>query len=349
MPPAPSQLAYIPFVSVENMMRLVHHFGIENVLTELTDAIEADFQRWDSFEKAPRVASHSHEGVIELMPTSDGEIYSFKYVNGHPSNTAKGLQTVTAFGLLARVDSGYPLMLTEMTLLTALRTAAASAMAARHLAPRDATIMAMIGNGAQAEFQALAMKAVVGIEEVRLYDIDPKATQKTVHNLRDSGLLVVPCTSAQDAIEGARIITTCTADKAYATILTDNMVGAGIHINAIGGDCPGKTELHKDILSRAQTFVEFEPQTRIEGEIQQMDASYPVTEFWRVVNGEADGRTDARQITLFDSVGFAIEDFSALRYVYEKLEGTEFFQQIDILADPDDPRDLFGMLQRAGA
>jgi ornithine cyclodeaminase len=349
VPPAPSQLAYIPFVSVENMMRLVHHFGIENVLTELTDAIEADFQRWDSFEKAPRVASHSHEGVIELMPTSDGEIYSFKYVNGHPSNTAKGLQTVTAFGLLARVDSGYPLMLTEMTLLTALRTAAASAMAARHLAPRDATIMAMIGNGAQAEFQALAMKAVVGIEEVRLYDIDPKATQKTVHNLRDSGLLVVPCTSAQDAIEGARIITTCTADKAYATILTDNMVGAGIHINAIGGDCPGKTELHKDILSRAQTFVEFEPQTRIEGEIQQMDASYPVTEFWRVVNGEADGRTDARQITLFDSVGFAIEDFSALRYVYEKLEGTEFFQQIDILADPDDPRDLFGMLQRAGA
>jgi ornithine cyclodeaminase len=319
VPPAPSQLAYIPFVSVENMMRLVHHFGIENVLTELTDAIEADFQRWDSFEKAPRVASHSHEGVIELMPTSDGEIYSFKYVNGHPSNTAKGLQTVTAFGLLARVDSGYPLMLTEMTLLTALRTAAASAMAARHLAPRDATIMAMIGNGAQAEFQALAMKAVVGIEEVRLYDIDPKATQKTVHNLRDSGLLVVPCTSAQDAIEGARIITTCTADKAYATILTDNMVGAGIHINAIGGDCPGKTELHKDILSRAQTFVEFEPQTRIEGEIQQMDASYPVTEFWRVVNGEADGRTDARQITLFDSVGFAIEDFSALRYVYEKL------------------------------
>ncbi len=349
MPPAPSELAFIPFVSVENMMRLVHHFGIENVLMELTDAVESDFMRWESFEKAPRVASHSHEGVIELMPTSDGEIYSFKYVNGHPSNTAKGLQTVTAFGLLARVDSGYPLMLTEMTLLTALRTAATSAMAARHLAPRDAKVMAMIGNGAQAEFQALAMKAVVGIEEVRLYDIDPRATEKTVRNLINSGLRVVSCTSSQDAIEGAHIVTTCTADKTCATILTDNMVGAGIHINAIGGDCPGKTELHKDILSRAQTFVEFEPQTRIEGEIQQMDASYPVTEFSRVLKGEADGRTDSRQITLFDSVGFAIEDFSALRYIHRKLEGTEFFQQIDILADPDDPRDLFGMLQRANA
>lgn len=349
MPPLPSSLAFIPFVSVDNMMRLVHHFGIENVLIELTDAVEADFRRWDHFEKTPRLASHSSEGVIELMPTSDGEFYSFKYVNGHPSNTAKGLQTVSAFGLLARVDNGYPLMLTEMTLLTALRTAATSAMAARHLAPRNAKVMAMIGNGAQAEFQALAMKAVVGVEEVRLYDVDPKATDKVVENLKGSGLRVVPCTTAQDAIEGAQIITTCTADKAYATILTDNMVGAGIHINGIGGDCPGKTELHKDILARAQTFVEFEPQTRIEGEIQQMDESYPVTEFWRVLNGEADGRSDARQITLFDSVGFAVEDFSALRYVHGKLHDTDFFQDIDILADPDDPRDLFGMLQRAAA
>ncbi|MFA7586288.1 ornithine cyclodeaminase [Sphingopyxis sp. 550A] len=349
MPPAPSQLAYIPFVSVENMMRLVHHSGIEQVLLELTDTVEADFRRWDLFEKTPRLASHSHEGVIELMPTSDGESFSFKYVNGHPSNTTKGFQTVAAFGLLARVDTGYPLMLTEMTLLTALRTAATSAMAARHLAPQDAKVLAMIGNGAQAEFQALAMKAVIGIEEVRLYDIDPKATEKAARNLRDSGLRVIPCVSSHDAIQGAQIITTCTADKAYATILTDNLVGAGIHINAIGGDCPGKTELHKDILARAATFVEFEPQTRIEGEIQQMDPDYPVTEFCKVLSGEAAGRRDPRQITLFDSVGFAIEDFSALRYVYDKLKGTDFYQEIDIVADPDDPRDLFGMLQRAAA
>lgn len=349
MPPAPSQLAYIPFVSVENMMRLVHHFGIEQVLRELTDAVEADYRRWELFEKTPRLASHSREGVIELMPTSDGEFFTFKYVNGHPSNTAKGFQTVAAFGLLARVDTGYPLMLTEMTLLTALRTAATSAMAARHLAPKNAKVMAIIGNGAQAEFQALAMKAVVGIEEVRLYDIDPKATEKAALNLGGGGLRIVPCASSPEAIQGAHIVTTCTADKSYATILTDNMVGAGIHINAIGGDCPGKTELHKDILARSRTFVEFEPQTRIEGEIQQMDASYPVTEFWRVLTGGAEGRRDARQITLFDSVGFAIEDFSALRYVHAKLQGTEFFQHIDIVADPDDPRDLFGMLRRAAA
>ncbi|KJF72498.1 ornithine cyclodeaminase [Agrobacterium arsenijevicii] len=349
MPLSPSAKALIPFVSVENMMRLVHHIGMEPMLVELTNAIEADFRRWERFDKTPRVASHSREGVIELMPTSDGEIYGFKYVNGHPKNMAEGLQTVTAFGLLASVSTGYPVLLTEMTLLTALRTAATSAMAARHLAPKGTKVMAMIGNGAQAEFQALAMKAVLGVEEVRLYDIDPHATEKTAANLKESGLTVTPCKSAQAAIEGAGIITTCTADKQYATILTDNMVGAGVHINAIGGDCPGKTELHRDILLRADTFVEYPPQTRIEGEIQQMDPDYPVTELWKVILGEAEGRRDARQITLFDSVGFAIEDFSALRYVRGKLEGSSFYQEIDIIADPDDPRDLFGMLQRARA
>ncbi|PDT83186.1 ornithine cyclodeaminase [Sinorhizobium sp. BJ1] len=345
--PLPSAKAMVPFVSVENMMHLVHHLGIETVLAELTDAIETDFRRWESFDKTPRVASHSRDGVIELMPTSDGAVYSFKYVNGHPKNIVNGLQTVTAFGLLAEVSTGYPVLLTEMTLLTALRTAATSAMAARHLAPKGARTMAMIGNGAQAEFQALAMKAVCGIDTIRLYDIDPRATEKTALNLAGSGLEIVACPSAQVAIEGAEIITTCTADKQFATILTDNMVGAGVHINAIGGDCPGKTELHHDILLRSDVFVEYPPQTRIEGEIQQMAWDFPVTELWKVVTGAAEGRRDARQITLFDSVGFAIEDFSALRYVRERLSGTDFYQNLDMIADPDDPRDLFGMLQRA--
>lgn len=343
----PSEKAMVPFVSVENMMRLVHAIGLETVLGELATEIEDDFRRWESFDKTPRVASHSRDGVIELMPTSDGAVYSFKYVNGHPRNAAEGLQTVTAFGLLADVATGYPVLLTEMTLLTAIRTAATSAMAARHLAPQGSRTMAMIGNGAQAEFQALAMKAVCGIETIRLYDIDSAATEKTERNLAGRGLNVIACKSAEAAIESAQIITTCTADKQFATILTGNMVGAGIHINAIGGDCPGKTELHRDILTRADVFVEYPPQTRIEGEIQQMAPDFPVTELWRVICGQAPGRTDPLQVTLFDSVGFAIEDFSALRYIHQRLERTACHEMLDIIADPDEPRDLFGMLERA--
>ncbi len=347
MTPAPSKLAMVPFVSVDDMMKIVNKIGPARVMAEMAAYIEADFLRWEQFDKTPRVAAHSEEGVIELMPTSDGETYGFKYVNGHPANMARGYQTVTAFGVLARVDNGYPVLLSEMTVLTALRTAATSAVAAKYLAPKGAKTMAMIGNGAQCEFQALAFQEVVGIDTVRLYDIDPEATAKAAKNLEHTGLAVITCGSAQDAVTGAEIITTCTADKQYATILTDNMVGAGQHINAIGGDCPGKTELHKDILLRSDIFVEYPPQTRIEGEIQQLPKDHPVTELWKVIAGKAEGRRDASQITLFDSVGFATEDFSALRYIRDNLKDTGHFTLLDMLADPDDPRDLFGMLRRA--
>ncbi len=345
--PVPSPLAFVPFVSVSNMMKIINGMGVANAIAGIADYIEADFRRWESFDKTPRIAAHSHEGVIELMPTSDGETYGFKYVNGHPANMARGFQTVTAFGVLSNVANGYPVLITEMTLLTALRTAATSVVAARHLASENAKTLAIIGNGAQCEFQALAFQKVLGIEKIQLYDIDQSATAKAVRNLASSGLTITSCTDPHNAVYGADIITTCTADKQYATILTDNMVGAGVHINAIGGDCPGKTELHRDILLRSDIFVEFPPQTRIEGEIQQLPDDYPVNELWRVITGEIKGRTSKSQITLFDSVGFAIEDFSALRYIHDQLGEKSHCEQLDMIADPDDPRDLFGMLERA--
>ncbi|WP_117190368.1 ornithine cyclodeaminase [Rhizobium terrae] len=347
--PAPANLNIVPFISVENMMDLVVATGVETFLVGLAGYIEDDFRRWESFDKIPRVASHSRDGVIELMPTSDGVLYGFKYVNGHPKNTKSGLQTVTAFGVLSDVDSGYPLLLSEMTILTALRTAATSAIAAKYLARRDARTMALIGNGAQSEFQALAFKSLIGIDRLRLYDIDPEATLRCRRNLEKFGFEIDACNSAEQAVEGADIITTATADKHNATILTDNMIGPGIHINGVGGDCPGKTEMHRDILLRSDIFVEFPPQTRIEGEIQQLSPDHPITELWRVIAGHEPGRRSEKQITLFDSVGFAIEDFSALRYVRDKVSGSSSINQLDLLADPDEPRDLFGMLLRRQA
>ncbi|MDA8586960.1 ornithine cyclodeaminase [Rhodobacteraceae bacterium] len=336
----------VPFVSVENMMRLALEIGVEEAIAGIADCIEEDFRRWPLFDKTPRVASHSAEGVIELMPTSDGIDYGFKYVNGHPQNTKEGLQTVVAFGLLSSVETGYPVLLTEMTILTALRTAAMSGVATKYLAPKNAKCLAMIGNGAQSEFQALGLKRICGIDTVRLYDTDKEATAKCARNLVNSGLKVVSCQSAEEAMTGADIITTCTADKKNATILTDNMIGPGVHINGIGGDCPGKTELHRDILLRSDVFVEYPPQTRVEGEIQQLPADHPVTELWEVITGAKSGRTRDEQITLFDGVGFAIEDFSALRWLRDQIAGSKRYVLLDVIADPDDPRDLFGMVQR---
>jgi ornithine cyclodeaminase len=339
----------VRFVGVQNAVRWIQSNGLEKILAELGTYVADDYRRWESFEKAPRVASHSAIGVIELMPTSDGQLYGFKYVNGHPSNPAKGLQTVTAFGVLADVDSGYPLLVAEMTLLTALRTAATSAMAAKHLARKDSATMAMIGAGTQAEFQAIAIRGTTGIRSLRVFDTDAHASAKLVRNLTPLGFDVYVAADAGDAVIGADVITTCTADKTNATILTDDMVVPGVHLNAIGGDCPGKTELDPAILRRADVFVEFPEQTRIEGEIQQVEPDFPVTELWRVVAALTPGRTSDAQITVYDSVGFAIEDFSVLRYLRDSVNGTEFSIDIDLVVDPDDPKDLFGFALGSGA
>ncbi len=340
----------VDFIGIERIQQLVARRGAARFIEELAAEIEADFLRWSSFEKSPRHATHSPVGVIELMPASDGRLYAFKYVNGHPKNTAVGLLTVTAFGVLADVDTGYPLLLSELTLTTALRTAATSALAARRMARVGSRVMALIGNGAQSEFQAIAFHRMLGIRQLRLYDTDAAATGKLERNLarlRLKDLEVVRCASSASAVQGADIITTVTADKRNATILTPEMISAGVHLNAVGGDCPGKTELHPDILSRqdARVVVEYGPQSRIEGEIQQMPASFPVIELAQVLAGQVPGRVSDRDVTIFDSVGFALEDFSSLRYllrIHHEERGEQ--QQIDLLPDLEDPKDLFGLL-----
>lgn len=337
----------VPFVSVQTMAKLINKVGIENVLLELTQKLEQDFARWHEFDKSPRYAAHSPDGVIELMPVSDGKMFSCKYVNGHPKNTFKELQTVAAFGILSDVDSGYPVMISEMCLLTALRTAATSALVAKYLAPKNSTTLTLIGNGAQSEFQALAFKAVLGITHIRLYDIDQNASQKAYNNLSGYGLNVTICNSAAEAVKGAHIITTCTADKKNATILTSNMIPQGVHLNAIGGDCPGKTELDSQLLERATVFVEYEPQTRIEGEIQQMSKDFAVTEFHKVINEQSLGRKSDDELTIFDGVGFASEDFTALVYIKDALVALDEFELLDLITQQADPRNLFSVLNTA--
>ena len=240
------------YLSAPEAAELVRRLGLPHCLQHMAQHIRADFLRWADFDKTARVAAHSKDGVIELMPVADDHRYSFKYVNGHPGNTRFGMSTVMAFGVLADVDTGAPLFLSELTLTTALRTAAMSALAAQTLARPDSRVMALIGNGAQSEFQALAFQHLVGIEELRVYDVDPAASAKLVANLQGSGLHITVCQSTAEAASGADIVTTVTADKTCATILSAEMLAPGMHINAVGGDCPGKTELSADVLRAAK-------------------------------------------------------------------------------------------------
>ena len=155
------------------------------------------------------------------------------------------------------------------------------------------------------------------------------------------------CVDAADAVQGADIVTTVTADKTNATIVTRPMVQAGMHLNAVGGDCPGKTELDSTILHDASVFVEFAPQSRIEGEIQHQSPDFAVTELWQVLRGELPGRQNAQEITGFDSVGFALEDYSAMRTMHALARQHGLLQTLPLLPQLANPKDLFSVLEVA--
>lgn len=337
------------FLGSQDVIQIIRKLGMRDCLTGMAEMIRQDFLRWDEFDKSARLAMHSPQGVIELMPIADAAHYSFKYVNGHPGNPKHGLPTVMAMGVLADVDTGAVRLISELTLTTALRTAATSALAARALARPDSRCMALIGNGAQGEFQALAFHYLLGIRQLRLFDLNRTASQRLEHNLRAGGLDpsrldIVIAASAAEAVQGADIVTTATADKSRARVFDATLIRPGMHLNAIGGDCPGKTEMDAAALNSGRVVVEFEPQTRIEGEIQQMPDDFGVTALSDVLAGRAPGRLTKEDVTIFDSVGFALEDFSALRFMYDKVQQLGLGMPVSITPPLADPRDLFGGL-----
>ncbi len=333
-------------LTVKNIIEITRKIGLSNIFQGVRNEIYNDFSKWDNFHKIPRVANHSDKGVIELMPISSKDIYSMKYVNGHPTNYLyKNLPTVMAFGVLAKMNTGEPILISEMTLSTAIRTASTSIIAAQLLARNDCKTMAIIGNGAQSEFQALAFHYLMGINTFYLYDIDKHATYKLMSNLsKYKNISISIAKNTADACKNADIITTITADKAYRTIIDSTMIHSGQHINAVGGDCPGKTELSKDVLLQGSVFTEYTPQTRIEGDIQQMPTDFPVTELQEIIRGKSYIRKD-EEITIFDSVGFALEDYSTLNYFYKLSNNYKIgVNNSGLIPKSKNPKNLFNLI-----
>lgn len=323
---------------------LIKKVGIENFIQGVHDTLREDFYRWQDFNMSPRHAFHYPDGVIELMPTTTNKLYSFKYVNGHPVNTKQNKLSIIAMGLLADVDSGFPLLLCDMTLLTAIRTAATSALAMGHLARKNSDVMALIGTGAQSEFQSLAAHQIIGVNKIQYFDIDTKAMEKFSANLQPYNIELFPCNSVQDVLLNADIITTATAKKLKVNLLTSQDLKPGMFINSIGGDCPGKTELHPDIIREHLTVVDFLDQAKIEGEIQNLTDTNNIIELRELVQGTKTGRVSDEQITVFDSVGCAIEDFSVLRYTYRLACDLQIGDCENFLPSPKDPKNLFELI-----
>jgi ornithine cyclodeaminase len=335
-------------LSVEALSGLIRAHGIENYLQDLMSKLEQDFARWEEFNIIPRPAMHVPGGVLELMPVCDSTYYTFKYVNCHPKNPDTGLMTVVATGQLSEISTGYPLFFSEMTVLTALRTAATTALATKHLSRKDSHVLAIIGTGAQSEFLVKAIGLVRDITEVRFFDIDPKAMDKFESNCEGKPFALFRAGSVAEAVAGADIITTCTACKAHVDVLKNDWVKDGVHINGIGGDCPGKTELEVSILSRAKIVVEYFDQSIIEGEVQRWTKEEGKKniygELYEIIRGEKAGRTDAKDITLYDSVGIALEDYSVLTLTYELMQRYGVGMDVGCTPELHDPKNLMSVL-----
>lgn len=336
-------------LTVEMLTELIkHHGGLENYLTGLMDQLRIDFSRWQEFNKIPRPCMQVPNGVEELMPICDDKYFTFKYVNLHPKNPQIGLMTIVATGQLVDIDTGYPLMFSEMTILTALRTAATTAIATDLMARKDSHVLAIIGNGAQSEFLVTAISLVREIREVRYYDIDPVAMDKFESNLKGKPFKFVRCSRVEEVVKGADIITTCTACKAHVDVIKDIWVVPGVHINGIGGDSVGKTELELPILSRSRIVVEYLDQSVAEGEIQRFteeEAREKVyAELYELITGTKPGREDDKQITLYDSVGIGLEDYSALRFTYELANKYNLGEELNFTPVIENPKNLISVL-----
>lgn len=336
-------------ISVEQLVKLIKRHGFENFLKDLMMFLKDDYSHWSEFTKMPRPSMHVPGGVLELMPICDNKYYyTFKYVNCHPKNPQIGKMTVVATGQLSEIDTGYPLMFSEMTLLTAFRTAANAALATDLMARKNSEVLAIIGTGAQSEFQVKGMQVVRKIKQVRYFDIDERAMDKFEKNITDKNIKFMRCKSAKEAVKNADIITVCTACKANVDVIKNDWVKPGVHINALGGDTVGKTELELSILPLSRIVVEYFEQSYIEGEIQRLslsDAKRMVyAEMHELVLNKKKGRESDQEITLFDSVGIALEDYSVLRLIYKLSEKYNIGEELNLIPEISDPKDLISVL-----
>ncbi len=327
---------------------MIQQIGLPVFFQQLKLVLQEDFSKWSKFHKSSRHTIQLDLGVIELMPIATEEYYSFKYVNGHPLNPLEQKLTIVAFGMLAESTSGYPLLLSSMTLLTAIRTAAVSALASSYLAPINSKCIAIIGCGAQSEFQILAHELYFDLKEVRFFDLNQTAMDRFARHFKNSSFKIIPTHSVLEAINGADIIITATSMAGKHILFDSTDLSPGQHVCALGGDSIGKTELDPRILTQSKVVVEYFPQTQYEGEIQNLGAEAAqnvYAELWELVSGIKPGRSNATENTVFDAVGFALEDFSVLRLCYTLAKQLDIGYFLNLTsADLDQYEGLYGLL-----
>jgi alanine dehydrogenase len=274
-------------------------------------------------------------GDLRIMPSFSKKLLmaGTKIVNVHPQNPKKGLLSVMAVIVLNDPKTGMPLALMDGTWITAMRTGAASAVATKYLAKKEAKTLGVVGAGFQAITQIAAISKVKKLKEILVYDIREEAIEKLAKVL----------TKEKIKIKKGKIEEVCqkdilvTATPAREPIIKKEWIRPGIHINAIGADAEGKEELEPEILKNAKIVVDCWEQASHSGEINVPLAKGLIKkediygELGEIVSGRKAGREREEEITLFDSTGLAIQDLYTANLVYKEAKRRKIGKEIKII------------------
>ncbi|HJS43762.1 MAG TPA: NAD(P)-binding domain-containing protein [Gemmatimonadales bacterium] len=263
-----------------------------------------------------------HGGFFGVMPAYAGALGA-KLVTFYPQNV--GIHTHHALIVMFKAETGEPLAVLDGRLITEMRTAAASAVATQQLARADSRVLGIIGSGVQAKSHLAALRHVRSFEEVRVWS--PRNARAFAER---HGVMAV--STSADAVRGADVVVV--AVSATTPVLQGSWLTPGAHVNAIGATRPNWRELDDDLVTTARVFVDSrEAATRESGDV--IAARSEVTEIGAVVAGTAPGRRNDQEITLFKSVGVAVEDVAAAALVLksrEREQGARSREQDDGLA-----------------
>jgi alanine dehydrogenase len=302
-------------------------------MSEVIPAIEQAFRDWA--EGRGKMPAKSYllldRGDFRAMPASLPGAVGMKWVNVHPENPGHGLPTVMAVIIYNDPGTGYPLAIIDGTDITAYRTGATAAIAAKYLARKDARTLGVIGTGRQAYTQILAHAEFFDLKQIKAYDIYPAAVDRLIKSLPRFPLrgCSLEETAASDIV--------CTLTPVRVPILKKEWVQPGTHINAIGADAAGKEELEPSLLKEAIVVVDDLGQASAAGEINVPIAKglYSLNEVYgtlgEIVAGQKPGRKDEEAITIFDATGLAIEDVAIATIIYRKAKQAGTYQYIDLI------------------